>query len=108
MLVIPDRMRSYFLEVEQWALEQRIKDRFDEAMLRLHLYGCDWSSPENARVTLYSKDFAPKSFLYSIEFKRGDKYEQFISGGLIFNGTLDEKGNITPETRRGAEWRMHS
>jgi len=110
MLVIPDSMKDYVQEVEEWARENRILEKFNEAMMRAHLYGCSWVDPEKARVTLYARDFTPKSFLYSIEFRKKDGgYRPFINGGLIFTGDIVE-GRLTRASRvsENTGWGMHS
>jgi len=108
MLVVPERMKEAVEKVEQWALDNGIADRFHKAFTRMHLYGCSWTDPERARVTLYAQDFAPKSFLYSIEFRKEDgSYKHFLSGGLIFYGECNERGNLIRKDEHTG-WGMHS
>ena len=107
MLIVPENVKEYFREVEQWATDNKIRDKFNEAMLRAHLYGCSWEDPERARVTLYSKDFAFHSFLFSIDFRNKDGgYNLLMSGGLIFSGKIKNNRLVRVDEHTG--WRMHT
>lgn len=107
MLIVPENVKDYFAEVREWAYENNLRDAFDKAMLRCHLYGCTWEKPEECRVVIYASDFAPKSFLYRIEKKTlNGEFSAFLHGGLIFHGELHNDRLVKRDEHTG--WGMHS
>ncbi len=97
MLIIPENTKEHFRMVQKWAYENKLEEEFQNAIARLHLYGCDWTNQDNCKVTLYS-DFAPNSFAYTIDFRdknNPETYNHFLSGGLIYH-------------KSDRNWSMHS
>jgi hypothetical protein len=55
-------------------------------------YLANFSDPQTTRARLF-KDFAPQSFYFIMEKKKGDTWVRWFNGGLIYHGPHDNGGD---------------
>lgn len=94
---------EYYNEVEKFARENGVKEKFGEVMTYLINYACRYTDdngeekydPLRNRCTLY-RDFCPNSFTFVMEKRQEDgSYKAWMNGGVIYD-------------ERGKEWSVHT
>lgn len=92
MLKVYEESQAYFDEVEKWAEENGILDKFEEAIRRCDEYA-DHEHTGRVEFLLY-RDFAPHSFGFTVyPLKDGKRilrpngqFDRWFNGGLIYQG----------------------
>ena len=98
-------------EVRKFADSVGLREDLEGQLKCLGKYACD-EDPENTRCLLH-KDFAPHSFGFTMRIRKGDRYEHWFIGGLIYGGPEQPLDGSAPaftcsfdSTRRG--WFVHT
>jgi len=91
MLIVHESCRERFLQVVKFAAENNLLDNLLDSLDYLRTYanreGCTYAKDEgkDTRCTLHN-DFAPMSFLFSLDKFDGEQWSGWFGGGLIYSG----------------------
>jgi len=95
---------SVYHFAEKMGLRKQLEKQFDW----LDIYG---GKKDDVRCTLY-KDFAPHSFSFNIEIKRGGEFKFLYNGGLIYQGPGQPADgsapSLTVSLHDGVGWFVHT